>query len=159
MSEFIIIWLLVVVENISGMLISAGSWFTLLLFTLIAIVVAPNVLASNAEKAGDIRVNLKTTRRWLVVLTVGALLCNTAGSLLPTKKELAIIIGAGTTYKVLTSDEAKAVGGKSIELINKKLDEMINNDTKMDEVTEAAKEVALKESKKVLAKALEENVE
>ena len=36
---------------------------------------------------------------------------------------------------------------------------MINNDTKMDEVTEAAKEVALKESKKVLAKALEENVE
>lgn len=50
---------------------------------------------------------------------IGALLFTTS-TLLPTKKELAVIVGGGMTYQLLTSDTAKEVGGYTTEEMREK---------------------------------------
>lgn len=150
MSEFIVIWLLVVIENIAMLLSTAGEWFTPLLLVFIVFTLAPNILADNKEKADIIQERIKKPRKWVVVMLVCSLFLGTLGALLPTKKELAIIIGAGATYKILTSDEAKQIGGKSIELVNQKLDEWaaatttatnVENTNSIEDVDDVLKEL------------------
>lgn len=141
MSEFIVIWLLVVIENIAMLLSTAGEWFTPLLLVFIVFTLAPNILADNKEKADIIQERIKKPRKWVVVMLVCSMFFGTLGALLPTKKELAIIIGAGATYKILTSDEAKQIGGKSIELVNQKLDEWATATTPTVENTNSIEDV------------------
>lgn len=47
--------------------------------------------------------------------------------LIPNKKETAMIVAGGVTYNVVTSEPAKQLGGKALELLNKKLDELIDD--------------------------------
>lgn len=54
--------------------------------------------------------------------------CLVVCTLIPSKKDIALIIAGGTVYNVVTSDTAKQIGGKDIELLNKKLDEYLNED-------------------------------
>jgi hypothetical protein len=42
--------------------------------------------------------------------------------LIPSEKQLAIIVGSGVTYNVLTSEPAKQIGGKALQLLQKKID-------------------------------------
>ena len=49
------------------------------------------------------------------------------GTLLPTERDLAIIIGGGITYKALNSDKGREVGGKAVDLLLKKIDEALED--------------------------------
>lgn len=49
-------------------------------------------------------------------------------TLMPTQKNLAILIGAGVTYEAVTSESGKRIGGKVIQLLEEKLDGAINSD-------------------------------
>lgn len=46
-------------------------------------------------------------------------------NLIPSEKHLAIIIGSGVTYNVLTSEPAKQIGGKALELLQKKIEDAL----------------------------------
>jgi len=65
---------------------------------------------------------------WLKRCLICAIVCLTLCTLIPSKKDIALIIAGGTVYNVVTSDAAKQIGGKGIELLNKKLDEYLKED-------------------------------
>lgn len=50
--------------------------------------------------------------------------------LTPTKQSVLFVVGGGATYEVLTSEEAKETGGKVLEIVNKYLDEQVEEGDK-----------------------------
>ena len=47
------------------------------------------------------------------------------GSILPTERDMALIIGGGVAYQAATSDKGKEIGGKAVELLMQKVDELL----------------------------------
>ena len=127
--EFLIIWLFVSIEKIAALLAIGGSvffWSTVSVAGLYAL-----SFFTSKDKA-DFQDNVKKTKRYRITAQlfafVGALMFITS-ALLPDRKELAIIIAAGTTYNVITSEPAKQIGSKALQLLQKKLDEALKDDT------------------------------
>lgn len=58
----------------------------------------------------------------IIGLSVGCL-----SALIPSKQDIAMIIAGGVTYQALTSEPAKEIGGKSLMLLNQKLDEYLKD--------------------------------
>jgi len=56
--------------------------------------------------------------------------------LIPSQKSVVMILAGGTTFDVITSPQAKEVGGKSLDLLNKFLDEQLQEKTKKDKKDE-----------------------
>ena len=46
--------------------------------------------------------------------------------LLPTSVNMAIIVGGGQVYQAITSETGKRVGGKAAQLLEQKVDELLN---------------------------------
>ena len=69
------------------------------------------------------------------VLIAGAL-SYTIGTLLPTERDLAIIIGGGITYEALNSDKGKEIGGKAVDLLLKKIDDALEQPSESSELGE-----------------------
>lgn len=64
-------------------------------------------------------------------LLVGVcIIASLLGHLIPSKQDMAIIAAGGITYNIATSDKAAELGNKSIELLSKKLDQMIEDPVK-----------------------------
>lgn len=126
--EFLIIWLFVSIEKIAALLAIGGSVFFWSMFS-VAGLYALSFLTSK-DKA-DFVDNVKKTKRYRVTAQLlafaGAFMFVTS-ALLPDKKELAIIIAAGTTYNVITSEPAKQIGSKALQLLQKKLDEALKDE-------------------------------
>lgn len=70
------------------------------------------------------------TRKLAVVIWVICSVLSVIGALLPSKKEMAVIVGGGITYQVVTSVEAKEFGGKAVELIMQSVDKALEGDIK-----------------------------
>lgn len=126
--EFLVIWLFVSIEKIAALLAIGGSVF----FWSMASVAGLYILSFFTSKdKTDFADNVKKTKRyrWTAQLLafVGAFMFVTS-ALLPDKKELAIIIAAGTTYNVITSEPAKQIGSKALQLLQKKLDEALKDE-------------------------------
>lgn len=66
---------------------------------------------------------IRKPAKWLI--TCGFIV-GTMGFLLPSQKDAAIIIGSGVTYQVLTSDPAKRIGSKAVELLEQKIDQALD---------------------------------
>jgi len=47
------------------------------------------------------------------------------GSILPTERDMALIIGGGVAYQAATSDKGREIGGKAVELLMQKVDELL----------------------------------
>jgi hypothetical protein len=69
-------------------------------------------------------------------IPVGILFVSIA-TLIPTQQQLAIIVGSGVTYNVLTSEPAKQIGGKALELLNKKIDEALEEGSEKEKAEQA----------------------
>ena len=110
--EFVILYLLMILENVQGWLIAVAVFSGVIGFG--------GCFFAILEQDG-----IPKFSKWLIPLCVVASLM---ASLIPTKKEMAIIAAAGVTYNVVTSDAAKEIGGKGVELLNKKLDEMLKDE-------------------------------
>lgn len=126
--EFIVIYLFVIVEKIAAFLAIGGSIFSWSLISL-GILFAFSVLTS--KDRASFEENQKKAKRSRVALYCIALLgafMFTMSALLPDKRELAVIIAGGVTYNVLTSEPAKEIGGKALELLKKEMDKAINED-------------------------------
>lgn len=66
-------------------------------------------------------------RCYKILLTV-AIIASLMIALIPDRKEMAMIAAGGITYNVVTSDAAKEIGGKGLELLKKKIDDMLVED-------------------------------
>lgn len=64
-------------------------------------------------------------------IAIGAcIVASLLGHMIPSKQDMAIIAAGGITYNIATSDKAAELGNKSIELLSKKLDQMIEDPVK-----------------------------
>ena len=139
---FLMIYLFVSIEKIAAFLAIGGSvfWWSIFAFVgtyLLAFLgsTCPTSLKENVDKLAKYR---KTA---VVFACIGALFYSVS-VLLPNKKELAVIIAAGATYNVLTSDSAKEIGGKAVELLKKEIDKALADDV-INSLPERAKEQAI----------------
>lgn len=132
--EFIVLWLLVVVEKIAALLMAAEALITLGVTMYIAAIVWPFVAAKDSEMYQTILTNTLRFRKWALASAVVGLISWSIGSILPSQKEMAMILGGGVTYNMLTSDEAKETGGKVLALLNDRLDNMLAEEKKAAEL-------------------------
>lgn len=127
--EFLLIWLLISVEKFAAL---AAKGNTLLWFGL-AVIVGIYIIAWLAVSDKDgFAAFIKRTRKYRVLaglVAVLGLVLSITSVILPTKKELAVIIGAGVTYNVLTSADAQEIGGKSITILKNKVNEILEEQT------------------------------
>ena len=125
--EYIVIWLLIYIEKFA-LLFSKG--FTLMVVGIIGIMA---LYALSFFLSGDKEEYLsfaKRSKKYRVMsgtaIVIGMFMWSFS-FIMPDRKELAVIIGGGMTYSVLTSTEAKDIGGKSIQIIRNKLDEVLKD--------------------------------
>lgn len=60
-------------------------------------------------------------------LIIGLLL-GVLSEVIPDQKQLAIIVGTGVTYNVVTSEPAKRIGGKALELFEQQIDKALGGE-------------------------------
>lgn len=124
---YFMLYLLTSVGKISAILKLGGVFFWLAIVFSAFIVFICMVIATETkdtfkelmDKAKEIF--YKPIR---FVLIAGAL-SYSIGTLLPTERDLAIILGGGVTYEALNSDKGKEIGGKAVDLLLKKIDEAL----------------------------------
>ncbi len=125
---FITLWLLISVEKISALFQS----FDVLIYGgfmgFVAIAFGCVLLADNTDEFKDYWNKGVKYRKYAFAAIIVGIISTSFGQIMPTQKEMAIIVGGGTAYNVLTSDQAKQVGGKAIQALNMKLDEILAED-------------------------------
>ncbi len=127
--EYVLIYLLVMCEAIASLF--AGMGF-LIVIGIMLIVLTAFIAAVNSSSLKELGENLaqpliKKAKRWGIILFVLGLCTTGVGKLIPTQKDLAIIIGAGITYQAVTSETGKRLGGKAIELLEQKIDSALKD--------------------------------
>lgn len=133
--EFLVIWLFVSIEKIAALLAIGGSVFFWSVFTVVGFYVLSLFMSKDKEEFAE---NVRKTKRYRVVAHITAfigVLMFVTSALLPDKKELAIIVAAGTTYNVITSEPAKQIGSKALQLLQNKLYEALKESAPVKEAT------------------------
>lgn len=127
--EFFILWVFVSIEKIAAFLAIGGSLFKWSLVAYGLTYLLGFLLSKGKEDMQAYNAKMSKHRKLAVAgVLLGAFLFTTS-SLLPTKKELAVIVGGGMTYQLLTSDSAKEIGGKAVELLKKQIDDALKDET------------------------------
>lgn len=130
--EFFILYVFVIIEKIAAFLAIGSSIFWWSGFAVMMSFVLAFLMSKDREQFEENKRKSRKTRiLFYFTATVGVVMF-VISSLLPDKKELAIIVAGGMTYQVVTSEPAKQIGGKALELLNKKLDEAIKDEPKKD---------------------------
>ncbi|MNF29677.1 hypothetical protein D3C84_103870 [compost metagenome] len=63
--------------------------------------------------------------KWCKRLLVTGLVCSVLATMLPTQKNLAIIVGSGMVYNAVTSDTGKRIANKAAEALEQKIDAIL----------------------------------
>lgn len=122
---FFILYLLMILENIQGYLLGISVAFGAISFAYLFFR-AVNYIDLKGEEEAAYKVMNGQCKWFLGICLVSALFSN----LIPSKQDMAIIAAGGITYNIATSDKAAELGNKSIELLSKKLDQMIEDPVK-----------------------------
>lgn len=133
--EWLLIYLFVCIEKFAVALSTAWVLFwipaaALALLTIISLI--SGVADDEFEETWNHVVSkfIKTICKWLMPI---GFIFGTIGHFLPTQKELAIIVGSGVTYNVLTSETGKRIGGKAVDLLEQKIDEALKAPEKTEQ--------------------------
>lgn len=134
--EYFVMYLLFSTERIAefmsffGNLMGAGAlYFVVFGFTL---------LFSHPVKGGydyegnknfhdSVKNIFNKTKVWVVLVMLFSFFMTAGSKLIPNQRDMAYIIGGGVVYNIVTSDKAKEVSDKSLQVIIKKLDEMVED--------------------------------
>lgn len=144
--EFFLLYVFVQIEKIAALLsIGSDIFFTAGAFSLLTYGISV-FLSKNKEEMFEYIGKMKRYRRMSTCVAVIGALMFVSGALLPSKKDLAIIVAGGMTYNVITSPEAKELGGKALELLKKQMDDALKD----VDVKDAIKETAKKELKNAI---------
>jgi hypothetical protein len=151
MTTYFLIYLFMSIEKISTLMINTGLFFHLGLIALIVMALI-GLMCCNCD--ADFKTywgNAKGYRKIIYRIMIAALIISTMGKLIPDRKDLAIIIGAGATYNILTSPEAKELGGKSLDVLRKYMDDALK-DEKVESIPTPPPEAPVKPSEPSLDK-------
>lgn len=147
--EFFVLWVFVSIEKIAAFLAIGGTLFKWSLIAYGFMYLLGFLLSKGKEDMQAYNAKMSKHRKLAVTgVIIGALLFTTS-ALLPTKKELAVIVGGGMTYQLLTSDTAKEVGGKAVELLKKQIDDALK-----DETVNMIKKEAIEQTKEAVKEAV-----
>ena len=147
--EFFLIYLFVMIEQFAAAFSVGWGIFwisSFLTFCLIGITAgrASDYLESrNFEQIWKDDYFTRMMKRFLKPLIFVGFVMGTIGHFMPTQKQLAIIVGSGVTYNVLTSEPAKQIGGKALELLQKKIDAALKETETNEEKSVEKKDVSL----------------
>lgn len=146
---FFLVYLFTQIEAIAALFALGGSLFTWSL--IFALATYPTAFAvGNKETFNDWLSRMSKFRKWNYFLaTLGAIFF-VISALLPNKKDLAIIVAAGVTYEVLTSEGAKEVGGKALELLKKQMDDALKDDKALEGLKSEAVKTLKEQAKQAL---------
>lgn len=144
--EWLVIYFFVMVERISALLAFGWIAFWLGVCLLVFTVVVSAIGVSSYPKEVTFTDNIESrwsmvarkTAKWIMIV---GMLFGIVSYLIPAQKDLAIIVGSGITYKAVTSETGKRIGGKAVDFLEKKIDEALN-DTPIDEVVKPAANAA-----------------
>lgn len=126
---YFMLYLLTSVGKISALLKIGGVlfWFAVVTIVIISLVCVP-IAAETKWTLVEIKDKaMKIFYKPLRFVLIAGALSYTVGTLLPTERDLAIIIGGGITYEALNSDKGKEIGGKAVDLLFKKIDEALDD--------------------------------
>lgn len=139
------IYLLVMCEQIAVMVGGFAEFFTFfaIVSAVIAIVVSFITAAENDgldvlfqepsdyDEGGfwkrSVGKSMLKTWKWIACI---AIMLHTVEALIPSQKNMAMIIAGSATYHAVTSEPAQRIGGKALDLLEKKLDEAIDKTVK-----------------------------
>ena len=141
------IYLLVMCEQIAIMVGGFAEFFTFVaVVTAVIAVIVSLIVASNPHDDGlDILFqepsdydeggfwkksagkSMLKTWKWIACI---AIMLHTVEALIPSQKNMAMIIAGSATYHAVTSEPAQRIGGKALDLLEKKLDEAIDKTVK-----------------------------
>lgn len=131
---FFVLYLLMVLENIQSYLFSMAVISGLV---LLAITFGRFLFFIEDD---DVKIFPLSSKLLLAVCITTSLM----GKMIPSKQDMAIIAAGGITYNIATSDKAAELGNKSIELLSKKLDQMIEDPVKATKDVKAVVDEAKK---------------
>lgn len=138
MASFFVLYLLMILENIQAYLV----WVAAGTGVIGAVTLFFRAICSLDHKDNEGWKVFNKHVKWLIGLCLS---CALLANLIPSKQDMAIIAAGGITYNVVTSDKAAELGAKSVELMNKKLEQMLADPVK---ATKEAKAVVDEVSKK-----------
>lgn len=133
--EFLVLYMFVMIEQFAALLALgwAAFWGGLVVTALVAIISAlcteslsygsskPAVTWSDTFNSTT-ALAVRGVCKWFMI--VGIVL-GCLSYLIPTQKDLAIIVGGGITYQAVTSETGKRIGGKAISLLEEKIDSVL----------------------------------
>lgn len=125
--EYFLLYLLTSVGKVAVLLKVSGVIFILaVLFTAIGVIFS---IVASLEHGEPIEWGLGKFKsafgKPLKAILISTAVFYSVGSILPTERDMALIIGGGVAYQAATSDKGKELGGKAVELIMQKVDELL----------------------------------
>lgn len=145
--EFFIIYLFVMVEKLSALF---GKGYAFMTFALVIMFITTVIVLIQTSCDDDPSFKDKIQEqpykpiirftKWVACI---GLLFGLLGSLMPDQKQLAIIVGSGVTYNVLTSEPAKRIGGKALQLIEQQVDNALKDEIVPEKVIEKGKKAII----------------
>lgn len=131
--EWFLIWLFICIENVGKALSLGWTLFWIGLGLLVIAVAAAAAKADgwdNKEDFGYYWDNYKFSTMLKPIgkkLVVFGFLIGMLGMLLPSTKQMALIVGTGVTYQAVTSETGQRIGGKVSQLLEQKIDEALSS--------------------------------
>ena len=124
-----LVYLFMSVEKIALLFGMAGQLVTWSMAIYAMLIIIAFGVTKNYEKFKELIAEKAWKRRLRMTMLVGffGAFFWTAGQLLPTKKELAIIIAVGGTWEVLTSQPVKDVANDALILLRKEMENAIKS--------------------------------
>lgn len=125
--EFFLLYLLTSVGSIAALLKIGGVFFIIASIFLVIGVIVSFITAMEYDATVEEHLNKfkgifgKPIKTILILSAISYSL----GSMLPTERNMAIIVGGGVAYQAATSETGKEIGGKAVELLMKKVDELL----------------------------------
>lgn len=121
------LYLLTSVGKISALLKIGGIFFWLAVVVSAIIVFICAMISTGTDLTGaEIKDKaMKIFYKPIKFVLITGALSYSIGAILPTERDMAIIIGGGITYEALTSDKGREIGGKAVDLLLKKIDDAL----------------------------------
>lgn len=123
--EFFLIYLFVMCGAIGSLFIKLAWVFFPVAIVGYGIVALATMVSTDCDESFEENFSKPLAlkgRKWFTRLLIAGIVCLCVGKLIPSQKEMAMIVAAGVTYNVITSEPAQRIGGKALDLLEKSID-------------------------------------
>lgn len=126
--EWFVIYVFVMIEKLAALLALgwAAFWAGAILLGICLFAASMSAIDARVTTAEQMKApgfcSIAKLAKWAMVI---GLILGVSTYLIPSQKDLAIIVGSGVTYKAVTSETGQRLGGKAIDFLEKKLDDAL----------------------------------